>query len=122
MGRRTDAALAAVTLAGASVAAAAANAPVDPAAILAGAAGAIALEGLLSLDASRVRRLWTRPAVKLVAVALTAFGGAAGTVVLGPAALTALCAGLAAYLLLLGLASARDRLRGRSGAVTRRRN
>jgi hypothetical protein len=83
----------------------------EPTAVLAGVAGALTLEWVLSLDASRVRRVWEHRAVQAAAVAATAVGVALGVVAVGPWALTAVLAGLCAYLLVLLAVELRDRRR-----------
>ncbi|ADQ67669.1 hypothetical protein C499_17904 [Halogeometricum borinquense DSM 11551] len=74
------------------------NSPVTPFAVGAGAAGALAIEALLSLRATRVRREWERPAVQLASVAVGLVVAAVGVAVLGPLAATVLAAGLCTYL------------------------
>ncbi|MDS0293171.1 hypothetical protein [Halogeometricum luteum] len=112
MGRRRDALLALVVLVPVAAAIVALDAPVTPLPVAVGAGGSLALEALLSLRAARVRAVWERPAVQ--AAALVLGGGLSVLAVLrfGPAAATALAAGLCAYLLVLAVATLRDALGG----------
>jgi hypothetical protein len=109
VGRRQDATLAAAGLAAVAAAAAALGAPPDPTCALWGAVGALALEWLLSRDATRVRRIWSRPSVRAGAVTLAVLGSALGVREVGVRVLIALGGGLVAYLLLLGVVHVRER-------------
>lgn len=98
-----DAALAAVVLAVVVVAAAVTATPVAPGAAAVGAVAAVALELLASRRAAAVQRLWSRPAVRLLAVA-AAFAGVVAVAVLAPVlGLNALAGGLLAYVALVAL-------------------
>lgn len=112
MGRRRDALLTAVVFAPLLTAGVLLGAPADPAAAVAGAAGTLALEGLLALDAPRVRRAWDRPVVQSAAVVAAFVAAALGVAAVGPAALTTLSAALGTYLVLLAAVSLRDATRG----------
>ena len=121
MSRRHDAALATLVLAPVLAASVAAGATPDPTAAGVGVAGAVVTEAALTRRRAVVRRVWARPTVRGGAV-LGAFGGAAlATTLVGPRALVALVAGLAAYLALLGAVTARERLRARATPTLRRR-
>ena len=110
--RRRDAVLAAAVLAPAVLAAVWLDAPLSPAAVGAGTVGTLALEALLSVRADRVRTVWARPVVQVGSVVCVVAAAAAGIVLVGTAALTALVSGLATYLLLLAVVAVADR-RGR---------
>lgn len=122
MGRRRDALLALVVLLPAAAAVVALDAPVTPFPVAVGAAGALALEALLSLRAARVRAVWERPAVQATAVALGIGLLAVAASLLGPAAATVLAAGLCAYLLLLAAVTLRDALGRTANAESRPSN
>lgn len=111
MGRRRDAALAGLVGLAAGLVGLAVRAPVDPAALLAGAAASLGLELVLARRARLVRRLWTRPAVQAGAL-LAAFAGLAVVTLVGPRALWAVTGGAVAYLALLGVAALRRRRDG----------
>ena len=112
MGRRRDAALAALVLVPAAVVAAWYGAPASPVAAVAGAAGTLALEAVLTVRADRVRAVWSHPAVQVGSVVAVCVGTAAGVALVGPAALTALVSGITTYLLLLASAAVADRRAG----------
>lgn len=112
MGRRRDALLTAVVLVPLLVAGVFLGAPADPVAAVAGAAATLVLEGLLALDAPRVRRAWDRPAVQSAAVVAAFVAAALGVAAVGPVAVTALLAALGTYLLVLVAVSLRDATRG----------
>jgi hypothetical protein len=103
---RRDAALTVLVLAPVTVAAVALDARLIPAAVVLGAGGTVLLEGLLSLRAARVRAVWADRRVQLVAVVVAVGGGLGLTMLVGPWVLTALCAGLWTYLVLLAVSVA----------------
>lgn len=112
MSRRRDALLTAAVFAPLLAAGVLLDAPADPAAAVVGAAGTLAVEGLLALDAPRVRRVWDRPVVRSAAVVAAFVAAAVGVAAVGPAALTALLSALGTYLLVLAAVSLRDAARG----------
>jgi hypothetical protein len=103
MGRRRDGVLAATVLLPSAAAVVVLDAPVTPVAVVAGGAGALAVEALLSARAARVRAVWERPDVQLVAVVAGLCLAAAGVALVGPVVATVLAAGLVAYLALLAV-------------------
>lgn len=115
MGRRRDAALALAVLTPTLAAGVALGAPLAADAVVVGAGGALATEWLLARDAARVRARWERPPVQAGAVVVgLALTGIAWTVV-GAWALTAVAAGLVAYLALLGVLAGGERAARRRG-------
>lgn len=112
MGRRRDALLTVAVFAPLLAAGVFLDAPLDPAAAVVGAVGTLAAEGLLALDAPRVRRAWGRPVVQSAAVVAAFVAAALGVAAVGPAALTALLAALGTYLFVLAAVSLRDATRG----------
>lgn len=113
MGRRRDALVTAVVLVPLLAAGVLLRAPADPVAAVVGAAGTLVLEGLLSLDAPRVRRAWDRPVVQTAAVVAAFVAAALGVAAVGPAAVTTLVAALGTYLLFLAVVSLREAARAR---------
>jgi hypothetical protein len=109
MGRRRDASLALAVALPAVAAVVVLDAPVTPVALVAGAAGALAVEALLSARASRVRAVWERPGVQLVAVVAGLALAAVGVSLAGPVAATVLAAGLLTYLVFLAVLTALGR-------------
>jgi len=98
-----DAALAAVVLAVVAAAGALTGTSLAPGAAVAGAAGAVALELLASRRAVAVRRVWSRPPVRVLAVAAAVAVVAAVAVRAPTLGLNALAGGLLAYLALVAL-------------------
>lgn len=111
MGRRRDALSTLAVLCPLLGAGVVVSAPADPLAAVVGAAGTLTLEGLLSLDAPRVRRAWDRPVVQVAAVVVAFVAAALGVVLVGPVAVTVLVAALVTYLLVLVAVSLRDAAR-----------
>ena len=103
MGRRIDASLALLTLAGFVGALLAVEASFSPSFFVLGGLGTLGFEVLASRDTERVRAFWARPLVQLFALVL-AFGVVvAGTITAPSQVLSAGIGALVAYLCLLGL-------------------
>jgi hypothetical protein len=111
---RRDAGLTLLVLVPVAVAAVVLDAPLSPAAVAVGAGGTVLLELLLSVRAARVRAVWADRRVQALAVVVAIAGGVGFAVVVGPWALTALGAGLSAYLAVLAAVELRRR-RGPNG-------
>jgi len=102
---RRDALLAGCTLGGLVAVLAATGAaarPFDPIAVGLGVAGALAVE-FVFLRSATVERLWRRSAVQLSGAVVVTGGGALGYLLVGPAAVVALCWGIVTYFCLLGV-------------------
>ena len=78
-------------------------------AVVAGVAGTLLAEGLLSIRATAVRRLWRRRAVRVAAFVGGLLSLALLASVVGPAVWTATLAGGVTYLLVLVVAEGRGR-------------
>jgi CDP-diacylglycerol--glycerol-3-phosphate 3-phosphatidyltransferase len=115
--RRRDAALTLAVLVPVVSAAATLGAPIDPLTVGIGAGGALLFEAALCRRRAAVRRAWRRRDVQVGATTLALGGGAVGTLTVGTRALTALAAGLVAYLGLLAVVTVRDR-ESLAGVVT----
>lgn len=72
-----------------------------PAGLLAGAIGAITIEGLLAIYPDRARELWSRRELRSGGSIATLGGGLVLAVAFGPIVLSLLVGGLLGYLLLL---------------------
>lgn len=102
---RRDALLAGCTLGGLVAVLAATDAAArlfDPVAAGLGIAGALAVE-FAFLRSATVARLWRRPAVQLSGTFVVTAGGVLGYLLVGPAAVVALCWGIVMYFCLLGV-------------------
>lgn len=108
--RRRDAALALAVLGPVVLLGVVLDAPLDPVAAAAGAAGALLLELALLRRRVAVRRVWERPLVQAGSVAGALAGAAVSVSVAGPRVLTVVAGGLGAYLALLCALAARDRV------------
>ncbi len=109
--RRRDAALALSVLLPVLAVGTTFGAPADPLAAAVGVGGALLGEAALSWRRALVRRVWERRAVQAGAATLALGGGAVGTLTVGTRALTALAAGLTAYLGLLAVVTVHERRR-----------
>jgi hypothetical protein len=109
MSRRRDAALALVVLVPLLAVRLVLGGPPSPWAVAAGVVGSLVVEGVLSLDAARVRRVWRSRRVRAAAVVAAFVGVALGVSVAGTWALTAAVAGLCTYLLVLLVVELRSR-------------
>jgi hypothetical protein len=107
-----DATLTGVVLVVVAGAAWAVEAPVTPAALLAGAGATVLAELLLSLRAERVRSVWRRWEVQTAAVLVAIAGGLGLALLVGPWVLTALVAALLTYLGFLAASVAWSTARG----------
>ena len=102
---RRDALLAGCTLGGLVAVLAVTDAaarPFNPVAAGLGVAGALAVE-FAFLRSATVTRLWRRPAVQLSGAVVVTAGGVLGYLLVGPAAVVALCWGIVTYFCLLGV-------------------
>jgi hypothetical protein len=109
--RVRDAGLAVAVLAPLLVLGVVADAPLDPVAAAVGVAGCLALEWLLVRRREVVRAVWERRSVRVAAVVLFVVAAAVGVRLVGTRALTALAAGLVAYLTVLGAVALAERQR-----------
>ncbi|MGM0590758.1 MAG: hypothetical protein ACQETI_03850 [Halobacteriota archaeon] len=109
MGRAHDAVLTALVLIPALVGGVALDASLSAGAIALGVVGTLVVEGVLSLERERVRRVWERRVVQVAAVCCVLSGSVVGVLILGSWVLVALASGLITYLALLAVLELRAR-------------